>query len=166
MHAHASLAPTTSIGVGRVQKETTLLLLPPMVMLPTDGACHPSLLHVACCLQVLHLCAVVAPNHDTTFSMSIVWTAIQLLCSSFFLNFSQVSPGPSNGRCCLWLQTNAACCAHYRVTRCCLQQQSRNLHLGCNLCCTCRPFILLRLYSQWAHLCSFHNVDVLKSAAA
>jgi hypothetical protein len=43
------------------------------------------------CLQVLHLCSVVAPNHDTTFSMSIVWTAIQLLCSSFFLNFSVVS---------------------------------------------------------------------------
>lgn len=42
-------------------------------------------------VQVLHLCALVAPNHDTTFSMSIVWTAIQLLCSSFFLNFSVVS---------------------------------------------------------------------------
>lgn len=44
-------------------------------------------------VQVLHLCALVAPNHDTTFSMSIVWTAIQLLCSSFFLNFSVVSWG-------------------------------------------------------------------------
>lgn len=51
----------------------------------------PALFWIFEFVQVLHLCALVAPNHDTTFSMSIVWTAIQLLCSSFFLNFSVVS---------------------------------------------------------------------------
>lgn len=49
---------------------------------------------MCCCCgcqpQVLWLCAVLAPNFDVTFSLSIVWTSVQLLCSSFFLNFGQV----------------------------------------------------------------------------
>lgn len=42
-------------------------------------------------LQVLHLCAVVAPNHDITFVLSVTWTAIQLLCSSYYISFTVVS---------------------------------------------------------------------------
>jgi hypothetical protein len=44
-------------------------------------------------LQVLHLCAVVAPNHDITFVLSVTWTAIQLLCSSYYISFTVVSHG-------------------------------------------------------------------------
>ena len=59
-------------------------------------------------VQVLHCCAVVAPNQDVAFMLSILWTAIQLLLSGFFINFieargvaawgaSPVSPGPAGG---------------------------------------------------------------------
>ncbi|KAI8464872.1 MAG: P-loop containing nucleoside triphosphate hydrolase protein [Monoraphidium minutum] len=40
--------------------------------------------------QVLHACAVFAPNQDVAFMMSILWTAIQLLLSGFFVNFPEV----------------------------------------------------------------------------
>ena len=41
-------------------------------------------------VQVLHCCALLAPNQDIAFMLSIVWTAIQLLLSSFFIIFSDV----------------------------------------------------------------------------
>ena len=41
-------------------------------------------------LQVLHLSSVIAPNQDITFAVCITWTALQLVCSSFFVPFSQV----------------------------------------------------------------------------
>jgi hypothetical protein len=42
------------------------------------------------CLQVLHCCAIVAPNQDVAFMLSIVWTAIQLFFSNYFIMFSEV----------------------------------------------------------------------------
>lgn len=42
-------------------------------------------------LQVLHVCAVVCPNYDATFAMSVVWTTVQQLYCSFFVHFSVVS---------------------------------------------------------------------------
>jgi hypothetical protein len=68
-------------------------------------------------VQVLHLCAVVAPNHDTTFSMSIVWTAVQLLCSSFFLNFSQV--GLNSWRTVIWFDLSLLLAQKTFVLRLC-----------------------------------------------
>lgn len=50
-------------------------------------------------VQVLHACAIAAPNQDTAFMMSIVWTTVQMLVSTFFVNFSEVGGGASsNGR--------------------------------------------------------------------
>jgi hypothetical protein len=44
--------------------------------------------------QVLHFCAVVAPNQDAAFMLSIIWTTIQMLLSGFYMNFSEVqTPG-------------------------------------------------------------------------
>ncbi|GBF96283.1 ABC transporter G family [Raphidocelis subcapitata] len=40
--------------------------------------------------QVLHACAIVAPNQDVAFMLSILWTTIQLLLSGFFVNFHEV----------------------------------------------------------------------------
>ncbi|KAI8468849.1 MAG: P-loop containing nucleoside triphosphate hydrolase protein [Monoraphidium minutum] len=40
--------------------------------------------------QVLHACAVIAPNQDVAFMLSILWTTIQLLLSGFFVNFPEV----------------------------------------------------------------------------
>ena len=40
--------------------------------------------------QVLHCCAVIAPNQDVAFMLSILWTTIQLLLSGFFVNFPEV----------------------------------------------------------------------------
>ncbi|KIZ04851.1 hypothetical protein MNEG_3112 [Monoraphidium neglectum] len=40
--------------------------------------------------QVLHACAVFAPNQDVAFMMSILWTTIQLLLSGFFIVFPEV----------------------------------------------------------------------------
>ena len=40
--------------------------------------------------QVLHCCAVIAPNQDVAFMLSILWTTIQLLLSGFFVNFPDV----------------------------------------------------------------------------
>jgi len=42
------------------------------------------------CIQVLHCCAILAPNQDVAFMLSIVWTAIQLLMSNFFITFTEV----------------------------------------------------------------------------
>jgi hypothetical protein len=39
---------------------------------------------------VLHCCAILAPNQDVAFMLSIVWTAIQLLMSNFFITFTEV----------------------------------------------------------------------------
>jgi hypothetical protein len=39
---------------------------------------------------VLHCCAVIAPNQDVAFMLSILWTTIQLLLSGFFVNFHEV----------------------------------------------------------------------------
>eukprot|EP00879_Flechtneria_rotunda_P017044 GHRR01017850.1.p1 GENE.GHRR01017850.1~~GHRR01017850.1.p1 ORF type:complete len:820 (+),score=223.92 GHRR01017850.1:95-2554(+) len=41
-------------------------------------------------VQVLHCCAILAPNQDVAFMLSIVWTAIQLLMSNFFITFTEV----------------------------------------------------------------------------
>lgn len=41
-------------------------------------------------VQVLHCSAVIAPNQDVAFMISIFWTAIQLLLSGFFVNFNEV----------------------------------------------------------------------------
>lgn len=45
-----------------------------------------------CCLalQVLHCAAILAPNQDAAFMLSILWTAIQLLMSNFFITFTEV----------------------------------------------------------------------------
>lgn len=48
---------------------------------------HPLLLPAP---QVLHCCAILAPNQDVAFMLSIVWTAIQLLMSNFFITFTEV----------------------------------------------------------------------------
>jgi hypothetical protein len=40
--------------------------------------------------QVLHGCAVIAPNQDVAFMLSILWTTVQLLLSGFFVNFPEV----------------------------------------------------------------------------
>jgi hypothetical protein len=54
-------------------------------------------------LQVLHCCAVIAPNQDVAFMLSILWTTIQLLLSGFFVNFPEVrtshSPLPLTAAC-------------------------------------------------------------------
>lgn len=108
MHAHVNTvsAPYVCLSVAAccegLRKCRTQLLSPVCNMVRQSKhnithSCNDCVLVCVCCvcvclMQVLHLCSVVAPNHDTTFSMSIVWTAIQLLCSSFFLNFSVVSP--------------------------------------------------------------------------
>ncbi|KAF8066171.1 abcG22 [Scenedesmus sp. PABB004] len=42
-------------------------------------------------VQVLHACAIFAPNQDTAFMLSIVWTTVQMLVSTFFVNFSEVT---------------------------------------------------------------------------
>eukprot|EP00775_Hariotina_reticulata_P005626 gene5626-5865_t len=41
-------------------------------------------------VQVLHAAAMVAPNQDTAFMLSIIWTTIQILASSFFVSFNEV----------------------------------------------------------------------------
>jgi len=41
-------------------------------------------------VQVLHLCAMLAPNQDTAFMLSLVWTTLQMLLSNFFISFSEV----------------------------------------------------------------------------
>ena len=41
-------------------------------------------------LQVLHCCAMLAPNQDTAFMISLVWTTVQLLFSTFFISFNEV----------------------------------------------------------------------------
>lgn len=38
----------------------------------------------------MHGCAILAPNQDAAFMLSICWTAIQLLFSNFFITFSSV----------------------------------------------------------------------------
>jgi hypothetical protein len=38
----------------------------------------------------MHGCAILAPNQDAGFMLSICWTAIQLLMSNFFITFSTV----------------------------------------------------------------------------
>jgi hypothetical protein len=43
---------------------------------------------------VLHACAVIAPNQDVAFMLSILWTTIQLLLSGFFVNFPEVRARP------------------------------------------------------------------------
>lgn len=48
-------------------------------------------------VQVLHACAIFAPNQDTAFMMSIVWTTVQMLVSTFFVNFSEVRVGAALG---------------------------------------------------------------------
>jgi hypothetical protein len=42
------------------------------------------------CLQVLHLCSVIAPNQDLTFCLSIIWCVINFALSSFFVNFTEI----------------------------------------------------------------------------
>jgi len=44
-------------------------------------------------VQVLHFCAILAPNQDAAFMLSILWTTVQLLMSSFFINFADVAFG-------------------------------------------------------------------------
>ena len=39
---------------------------------------------------MLHCCAILAPNQDVAFMLSILWTTIQLLLSGFFVNFPEV----------------------------------------------------------------------------
>ena len=43
--------------------------------------------------QVLHASAVIAPNQDVAFMLSIVWTAVQMLLSGFFIDFASVWNG-------------------------------------------------------------------------
>lgn len=92
---------------------------------------------MACCgvLQVLHLCAVVAPNHDTTFSLSIVWTAVQMLASSFFLNFNLVRVWLCVcvrwSQCWCWLHTHEHVgTASTRLVRSQHRSQSKQLVVG------------------------------------
>jgi hypothetical protein len=40
--------------------------------------------------QVMHGCAILAPNQDLGFMLSICWTAIQLLMSNYFITFLSV----------------------------------------------------------------------------
>jgi hypothetical protein len=39
---------------------------------------------------VLHASAIIAPNQDVAFMLSILWTTIQLLLSGFFVRFIDV----------------------------------------------------------------------------
>jgi hypothetical protein len=38
----------------------------------------------------MHGCAILAPNQDLAFMLSICWTAVQLLMSNYFITFSSV----------------------------------------------------------------------------
>ena len=72
--------------------------LEPQPALPSAGvllACRrkPDPLPTPPARQVLHCCAVIAPNQDVAFMLSILWTTIQLLLSGFFVNFPEVRPG-------------------------------------------------------------------------
>jgi hypothetical protein len=40
--------------------------------------------------QVLHCSAILAPNQDTAFMLSLVWTTLQMLLASFFISFAEV----------------------------------------------------------------------------
>jgi hypothetical protein len=42
------------------------------------------------CLQVVNLCAIVAPNYDTAFAMGLVWAAPQIVLSSYLVRYTQV----------------------------------------------------------------------------
>ena len=42
-------------------------------------------------VQVMHLCAVVAPTQDVAFMYSIAWTCVQLLFNNFFITFKEVT---------------------------------------------------------------------------
>ena len=43
--------------------------------------------------QVLHAAAIISPNQDIAFMISISWTAVQLLLSGFFIDFTTVGQG-------------------------------------------------------------------------
>lgn len=43
--------------------------------------------------QILHLAATLAPNQDLAFMLSIGWTAVNLVMSSFYLTFEEMSFG-------------------------------------------------------------------------
>jgi hypothetical protein len=58
---------------------TAFLLLAPKSL--AGHVCRP---------QVLHCCAILAPNQDVAFMLSIVWTAIQLFFSNYFIIFTEV----------------------------------------------------------------------------
>lgn len=67
-------------------------------MLPSKPALtHGRHLWLLGFVQVLHLCVTVASNQDTAFGAVVIWSAMQLLFSSFFINFGQVSP--CKGKC-------------------------------------------------------------------
>jgi hypothetical protein len=40
--------------------------------------------------QVLHCCALLAPNQDAAFMLSILWSTIQLLMSNFFITIHEL----------------------------------------------------------------------------
>eukprot|EP00775_Hariotina_reticulata_P008750 gene8750-8930_t len=46
-------------------------------------------------IQVLHLCAVIAPNQDLTFCLSISWSVLNIVLSSFFISYNDVSAATS-----------------------------------------------------------------------
>lgn len=56
-----------------------------------------------CCtnhlLQVLHLSSVFTPNLDTTFALSVAWTALQIPTCSFVIPYTLVSRGWQTDRC-------------------------------------------------------------------
>jgi len=58
----------------------------PQHLWPSDESAHRCVLDV----QVLHCSAILAPNQDAAFMLSILWTAIQLLMSNFFITFTEV----------------------------------------------------------------------------
>jgi hypothetical protein len=56
-----------------------------------NTGCDPVPLTLLLCLQVLHLCITVASNQDTAMGLMVMWSAMQTLFSSFFINFDQVT---------------------------------------------------------------------------
>jgi len=48
-----------------------------------------SLLYIIA-VQVLHCCALLAPNQDAAFMFSIMWSTVQLLMSNFFITFNDL----------------------------------------------------------------------------
>lgn len=63
-----------------------------------EAVLSPWFLPFCCCLaalavakQVLHLSTIITPNFDAAFALALLWCTPQILCSSYFVRYAQVS---------------------------------------------------------------------------